>query len=67
MILDEKTYGQIAFEAYCENRKNTTYDDKPIPSWDELKPDIKEAWGIATVKAISQFCTDQKLNERLAQ
>lgn len=59
MILSEKTYGQIAFEAYCENRKNTTYDNKPIPSWDDLKPEIKEAWEVSAIKVIHNYCKDQ--------
>lgn len=39
--------GQIAFEAYSKAKRGKTYDDKPIPHWDDLNEDVREAWGAA--------------------
>ena len=56
--MNDKTYGQIAFEAYSKERSGKTYDEKPIPTWEELKPEIKQAWntaGEAVLKDILSF------------
>ena len=48
---------QVAFDAYCKHRSGITYDAKPIPSWDNLTPEIREAWGAAAhaiLRAISE-------------
>ena len=48
---------QVAFDAYREHRNGITYDAKPIPSWDNLTPEIREAWGAAAhaiLRAISE-------------
>ena len=37
-------YGQIAFETYCESVNFVTYDNKPIPKWDSLSVQVKQAW-----------------------
>lgn len=37
-------YGQIAFDAYCESVNFVTYDNKPIPKWDSLSAQVKQAW-----------------------
>lgn len=42
--MDDKSLGQIAFEAYCESVGGVTYDNKPIPQWAELSERIKAAW-----------------------
>lgn len=39
-----KTLGQIAYEAYCGNRGWKSYDDKPLPQWPDVKPEIQKAW-----------------------
>jgi len=44
---DEKTLGQVGFEAYNESKGGLTYDNKPIPPWAELPADVKAAWEAA--------------------
>jgi len=47
--------GRIAFIAYCKVMNNRTYDDKPIPAYDDLPDKVKEAWqaaGLAATTAI---------------
>lgn len=42
--MENKSLGQIAFEAYCGSVGNKTYDNKPIPKWGDLPEQIKQAW-----------------------
>lgn len=48
-------YGQIAFEAYCESINFVTYDNKPIPKWECLSAQIKQAWEDAANEAIKAY------------
>lgn len=47
-----KTPGQIAYEAYCEKREWKSYDDKPLPQWALVRPEIAEAWDYAALSVI---------------
>ena len=38
---------QIAYEAYAEHQGWKNYTGGPIPPWDEVRRDIKEAWHAA--------------------
>lgn len=38
------TIGQIAFEAYSKAKQGKTYDDKPIPHWNDVSADVRQAW-----------------------
>ena len=40
----EKSYGQINFEAYAEAVGGKTFDDKPIPEWSALPEKVREGW-----------------------
>lgn len=40
----DEQLGQKAFEAYGVSTGGKTYDGKPIPTWDEITPKIREAW-----------------------
>ena len=42
--MNDISFGQIAFEAYCESINFVTYDNKPIPKWEALSAQIKQAW-----------------------
>jgi hypothetical protein len=39
---------QIAWEAYAASVGGTTFDGKPLPTWDELGDRQKEGWRAAT-------------------
>lgn len=39
--------GQIAFEAYSKAKQGKTYDDKPIPHWNDVSEDVRKAWDAA--------------------
>ena len=41
------TIGQIAFEAYSKAKQGKTYDDKPIPHWNDVSADVQQAWEAA--------------------
>jgi hypothetical protein len=51
----EISLAQIAYEAYGENRNWKTYDDKPMPKWEDLKPEIQDAWAAAAQAVASEF------------
>ena len=40
-----KTPGQIAYEAYCVGVGGKTFDDKELPTWEELGERQKNWWG----------------------
>lgn len=49
---------KIAFEAYCEAVGGKTYDEKEIPSWENLSGDgdrTRYAWMVATDRAIEAY------------
>jgi hypothetical protein len=41
--VDGKTLGRLAFEAYRAEVGGSTFDDRPIPEWDELHGDRAQA------------------------
>jgi hypothetical protein len=44
-----KTLGQIAFEVYREAVDKLTYDNKKIPEWDGVTPNVQQGWEQAAV------------------
>lgn len=44
-------YAKIAYEAYAEHQAWKNYAGHPIPPWDEVRQDIKDAWD-AAVQAV---------------
>jgi len=47
-----KTAGQIGYEAYGDSCLPTpwrTWDNKPMPTWAELTPEIQRRWECAAV------------------
>lgn len=38
---------QVAYEAYAEHQGWKNYQGNPIPQWDEVREDIKQAWQAA--------------------
>jgi hypothetical protein len=39
--------GQIAWEAYAKAVGGKSFDDKPLPTWDELGDRQRHGWGVA--------------------
>ena len=53
---DNKTKGQIAYEAYCKSTGNKSLvSGEELPSFSDLKSDIKTAWENAA-NAVFAFC-----------
>lgn len=57
--MSDKSYGQIAFEAYNESKGGLTYDGKPIPPWDTLAGSdvgeaVQRAWEAAAAAVLAQ-------------
>ena len=38
---------RIGYEAYGAHAEWKAFDGRPMPRWDELRPDIKEKWAVA--------------------
>lgn len=49
--------GMAAFQAYSESKRGTTYDNKPIPPWENLSKEVQDAW-IASAKVVYQIVKD---------
>jgi len=43
---------KIAYEAYSRLQGGKNYQGNPIPAWEDVRPDIKEAWIAAITTAI---------------
>jgi len=39
--------GRIAYEAYAAHQQWKNYQGHPIPSWQDVREDIKDAWDAA--------------------
>ena len=55
-----KTLGRVAFEAYCVAVGGRTFDEKPIPGWNELHGDrlkVQGGWE-AAAQAVRQYTID---------
>jgi len=50
-----KCPGQVAFEAYNENRGGRTWDGKPTPPWTDLTPGVREGWQAAALAVRSEL------------
>jgi hypothetical protein len=46
------TYAQIAYEAYASHQDWKNYAGLPIPPWQEVRPDIQEAWHVAVTTVL---------------
>lgn len=40
-------YARIAYEAYAQHQGWKNYQGNPIPQWDAVRQDIKDAWDTA--------------------
>lgn len=43
-MMEDETYGQINYAAYCVAVESKTWDGRPCPTWDELTQKIRNAW-----------------------
>jgi len=57
---NEKTVGQLCFEAYVEADDNLTYDGKTIPPWGELTKKVQRRWHKAALRVL-QFSVETGL------
>ena len=58
------TLGHIAFNAYKEAKQGTTYDAKPIPMWDVLGDDVRQAWEAAASAVKEQVQFDDMISRQ---
>jgi hypothetical protein len=49
---DGKSIGQLAFEAYSEQMGGVTYDNKPIPTWDQVSKSVRDGWHKAAQRVL---------------
>lgn len=51
-----KSYGQVAYEAYCGHTGwKSLVSGTALPQWENLKPDIKAAWESSARAVIAEF------------
>lgn len=53
-------YGRRAFEAYNVAVGGRTWDGKPIPGWDAITDNIREAWRTAAHVAVYEAWLDEE-------
>ena len=44
---------KAGYEAYGEEAEWKAYNGSPMPTWDELRPDIHRKWKVATAAVVS--------------
>ena len=60
----ERAPAQVAYEAYCQSAHWRSYDGKPLPAWDAVRPDIKGHWAAAAMAILQPFLElAEELNE----
>jgi len=42
-----KPLGQVAYEAYCDDRNWESFNGTPLPQWDDQAPELQTAWEAA--------------------
>lgn len=47
--------GRIAFEAYSKSVGGKTYDNKPIPAWDDLTDQVRAGWTTAAAEVAERL------------
>lgn len=58
---DNRSAGQVAFEAYNEAKGGKTYDDKPIPPWDQVGEKVQAGWEAAANAVIEWYDPEGEL------
>jgi len=43
----DRALGKVAFDAYSASKGGVTYDNKPIPAWADVGPDVQKGWIVA--------------------
>lgn len=51
---------QATYEAYGKNVGGTTWDGKPIPSWEEIQPRQRNGWRAACAKCLQNYLEYEK-------
>jgi hypothetical protein len=49
---NDKSLGQIAFEAYGDNREWKDWRGQPMPQWGDVREEIRVAWQVAAEAAV---------------
>jgi hypothetical protein len=55
MSEDQKTWGQKAYEAYCQHQEWKSFSGDPLPAWLDARPDIKIAWEYAAESLLVEW------------
>lgn len=55
----QKTYGQIGYEAYGDKAEWKAFNGQPMPTWAEVRQDIKDKWEHAA-EAIAAAVADRE-------
>lgn len=54
--MEPKSFGQIAYEAYCESTDwKSLISGATLPHWDELKTEIRASWTIAANAVVLSY------------
>ena len=60
---DDRSIGQVGYEAYAEQQDWKNYQGNAIPAWDEVRDDIKTAWQCAA-QAVKMALMDTMVERR---
>jgi hypothetical protein len=58
----EKPLAQIAYEAYCENRKWFSFRGEVLPPWNQVDNGIREAWQ-AAAEAVEDKVSERYIDD----
>lgn len=60
MMGTDLEYAQTAWAAYVQAVGNTTYDGRPMPTWDQLGDRQREGWKEAAKAVVSKAIRTQQ-------
>lgn len=59
---NSRNYGELAYEVYAEAMGTVCLmGSTDRPTWQELPPEWRRAWEMATQRAIEAYCEDEGL------
>lgn len=67
MNYDDRSPGEVAFNAYSAAVGGKAYNGEPLPSWDTVKtksPRIRDAWEAAARHVRAQLQREQAVGKR---
>ncbi len=59
---DDQRLGRLNYEGYCDlNPTKTTWDGKPLPTWEQLTDQIRAQWQAGAERVLRELGISHKM------